>query len=202
MSDNQRNIILEKAMSMYLQFGLRSVSMDQIASELGISKKTIYRHFENKGALVHEGIMRMTNEVTCFTKNIHQNAHNPIDELFAMDDAMQEYFTSTHERLLFQLKKYYPETYHHLENIKRTEMVNMTVENLERGISEGIYRDDFDPHTIARLYLGQAYMIMNDDFFWKPNVDKKRLRKQALMYHLHGIVSDKGRTHLKNKHQE
>lgn len=176
--------------------------MDQIASELGISKKTIYRHFENKSTLVHEGIMRMTEEVACFTKSIHDKASNPIDELFAMDDAMQEYFTTTHERMLFQLKKYYPETYSHLENIKRTEMVNMTVENLERGMKEGVYRNDFDAQVIARLYLGQANMIMNDDFFWKPDLDKRRLRKQALLYHLHGIVSDKGRDHLKNKYQE
>lgn len=174
--------------------------MDQIASELGISKKTIYRYFDSKSALVHEGIIRMTDDAQCYTEHIHQMASNPIDELFAMDKAMQEYFTPTHERMLFQLKKYYPETYKHLEQVKRKEMVNVTVENLKRGITEGVYRNDFDPQIIARLYLGQINMIMNDDFFWKPGIDKVRLRRQALLYHLHGIASNEGQIYLQTHH--
>lgn len=197
----QREIILDKAMELYLQFGLRSVSMDQIANELGISKKTIYRFFDSKSALVHEGILKMTDEVKCFTDQILTTVKNPIEEIFTMHFAMQEYFTPTHERMLFQLKKYFPETYRHLQKVKEEEIINATLENLKRGMKEGFYRDDFDPEVIARLYLGQAQIIMNDDFFWSDDLDKKELRNQALHYHLHGILSEKGRQTLEKLHK-
>jgi AcrR family transcriptional regulator len=196
----QRDIILVKAMELYMEYGLRSVSMDQIAGELGISKKTIYRYFSSKSELVHEGIQMMAKEVHSFVNDIAARQNSPIDELFAIDKAMRNYFTPTHERIIYQLKKYYPKTFRYIQEIKKEEMVRVTTENLQQGIKTGYYRTDFDPEIIAHLYLGQAYMMMNDDFFWKPKLDQKVVHRQALLYHLHGIVSDKGRKHLIKKY--
>lgn len=191
-----KNLILTKAMQLYMQYGFRSVSMDQIASELGMSKKTIYRFFSSKSDLVHDGIDRLANEVKAFAKEIQNNTPNPIDALFEMDKAMLDFFTPSHQRMLFQLSKYFPETYTFLECTKKDEMMEATMENLESGIKQGYYRDDIDPETIAHLYLGHAYIMTNDEYFWSAE-NQTKLRRQALLYHLNGIVSEKGRKHLK-----
>ena len=183
-----------------MEYGLRSVSMDQIASELGISKKTIYRYFSSKSELVHEGIQLMAKEVRCFVEEISEKQNSPIDELFAIDEAMRNYFTPTHERIIYQLKKYYPKTFRYIQNIKKEEMVKATKENLQRGVKMGYYRSDFDPEIIAHLYLGQVYMMVNDNFFCQSNLNHEMVHHQALLYHLHGIVSDKGRKQLLKKH--
>lgn len=198
MTDNEkstRDLILSKAMQLYMQYGFRSVSMDQIASELGMSKKTIYRFFSSKNDLVHEGIERMADEVKAYAKEIQRKTPNPIDALFEMDKAMLDFFTPSHQRMLFQLRKYFPQTYTYLECTKKDEMMEATMENLKCGIEQGYYRDDIDPETIAHLYLGHAYIMTNDEYFWSAE-NQVKLRRQALLYHLHGIVSDKGRNQL------
>ncbi len=169
--------------------------MDQIASELGMSKKTIYRFFSSKSDLVRDGIERMADEVRAFAKEIQAKTPNPIDALFDMDKAMLDFFTPSHQRMLFQLRKYFPETFTYLEKIKKVEMMEATMENLESGMKQGFYRNDIDPETIAHLYLGHAYIMTNDEYFWSAE-NQVKLRRQALLYHLHGIVSDKGRKHL------
>ncbi|TVQ77012.1 MAG: TetR/AcrR family transcriptional regulator [Flavobacteriales bacterium] len=198
---NQKSTILSNAMSLYMQYGFRSVSMDQIASEMGISKKTIYRFFSSKSEMIHAGIEQMAQEVKVFACGIQKSTVNPIEALFKMDKAMLDFFTPMHQRMLFQLKKYYAKTYSFLEQTKKEEMIAATLENLHLGIEQGYYRNDIDPEVIAHLYLGQAYIMTNDSYFWAAE-RQTYLRRQALLYHLHGIVSEKGRQYLTKYNNE
>ncbi|MCC5916191.1 MAG: TetR/AcrR family transcriptional regulator [Cryomorphaceae bacterium] len=198
--ESQKNAIVEKAMYLYMQFGLRSVSMDQIASELGISKKTIYRYFESKADLVHEGVVQLANQMVEFTREIAAQQTAPIDEIFAMDETMRKYLTPTHQRMIYQLKKYFPRTFTYIQELEKEELLRVTVDNIKRGIKTGYYRENINPELIAHLYLGQAYIVMSDDFFWNKDFTQKDFHREALIYHIYGISAEKGRKHLEKNY--
>lgn len=190
--------IIEKAATMFLSFGFKSVTMDDIADELGISKKTIYQYFTTKPELIKNATLFVFEEVTSGIDKIRHQNINPIEELFAIEKFVYDYLKTDSSSTIHQLQKYYPKIYaaskqHHLEKVE--EIIG---NNLKSGIKQGFYRKEIDTDVIGRFYFSGVMSCQDVTLFPSQKFEKKDVFKKFLEYHLRGIGTPKGIEVLEN----
>ncbi|EDM45596.1 transcriptional regulator, tetR family protein [unidentified eubacterium SCB49] len=184
--------IIQKASNMFITLGFKSVTMDDIASEIGISKKTIYAHFKTKTSLVKETTKYMFETVDTGINSICSLEKDPIEEIFEIKYFLMEILKDEKSSPLFQLKKYYPAISNNLHKKKFELMISCTLNNLKRGINLGIYRPNLDINFVSRIYFVGINGIKNDTFFPSQDFPKSQVHEEYLEYHLRGIVTPKG----------
>jgi AcrR family transcriptional regulator len=188
--------IISKANELFLKLGFKSVTMDDIACEMCISKKTIYKYFCNKEVLVAEttAVMHITVHET-IEKIVSQN-FNAIQENFEIRKMFKELFKSTDTSPLFQLKKFYPEIYNTVKErqIKNCEMCFRS--NIEKGIQEGLYRVDLNVEAYVNFYYTLLFNI-NENIIQES--EALRLELLALEYHTRAMATPKGIIELENQ---
>ncbi len=181
---------------MFLNFGFKSVTMDDIASEMGISKKTIYVHFSNKAKLVDAVSFYLFDRICAGLDTICEASINPIKELYDIKMFVMEHLKSEKASPQYQLKKYYPETYKKL-HLKQFEKMHGSVqESLQRGINTELFRENIDVDFIARMYFNGMMGIKDNGIFPTELFTYKYLIESYLEYHLRAIVTPKGMTIL------
>jgi AcrR family transcriptional regulator len=188
--------IVHKATELFLNFGFKSVTMDDIARELGMSKKTIYVHFSNKTALIETVSAQLFCTIQSGIDLISSQTADPIEELFKIKDFVNENLNNEQSSPVFQLQKYYPKLFKNLIKRQR-EIVKKTIsDNIKRGIEMGLYRKNLNKEFIWRIYFAGINIIKNDDLFPLDNFPKKEVNDLYLEYHLRAMVTDKGLTKL------
>jgi AcrR family transcriptional regulator len=197
--DNQEIQILESSLNMYFKYGIKSVTMDDVASELGISKKTIYKYFENKATLVQRVSEHVIAEIRSLMENVMNTHENAIDELFAMDCVASESLKNQHPALKFQLKKYYPKTHDFTVNQQRDILISITKKNLKKGMKSGLYRTDLSIEIIAFLYFATLLSLSEEETFAKSKHTIEEFSRENLIYHIRGIASKEGLAYLEQK---
>lgn len=185
--------ILNKATDLFLTLGFKSVTMDDLAHEMGISKKTIYSHFENKTQLVEESTMRLFWEISNGIDGIIALKKNPIEELYEIKKFVMSRLKDEKASPIYQLQKYYPKLFNTLKKKEFDVMQDCVVDNLERGIDIGIYRENLNIQFVARIYFSGAISLGDHDLFPNSMFTKVELEDYYLEYHLRGIVTPKGR---------
>lgn len=188
--------IINKASELFLTLGFKSVTMDDLANEMGISKKTIYQYFENKSALVEATTQQVFESVCTGIDCIRHTHENPIKELFEINNFVKEFLKDEKESPQFQLQKYYPKTFKKLKDNQFYMMMDCVTENLETGIKLGLYRSDIHTAIIARIYFLCATGIRDQDLFPGQEFNFPTLLNEFLEYHLRGIVTKKGENEL------
>lgn len=189
--------IIESAAQTFMKYGIRSVTMDDIAKHAGISKKTLYQVVSDKNELVSQVMDLMLKEdIDCFKdiSNTHENAIEQVGEIFRQAILR---LGNVHPSVHFDLEKYYPEAWHKLNNHKNNSMFNMVKENLELGIKQGLYRDNLNVDVITKLYVAKMDMIFDGEIFPVNQYQFSDVFKELFRYHIRGIASDKGRKYLK-----
>lgn len=184
--------ILNKATEMFLTLGFKSVTMDDIAAEMGISKKTIYQHFSNKDALVKATTTNLFETISCGIDEIILADKNPIEELFAIKEFVLKNLKDENTSPIYQLHKYYPRIHKSLMLKQFDKMGSCVVENLEKGISLGLFREDINKDYISRFYFSGMNSIKDAELFNPEVFSLKDLQAKYLEYHLRGICTPKG----------
>lgn len=185
--------IMSKAKEMFLKLGFKSVTMDDIAGEMCISKKTIYKYFCNKEVLVEETTERIHHDVNEKINAMALNNFNAIEENFEIQKMFKEMFKSYDTSPVYQLKKHYPMIYNKIHE-KSIEFCNSNFRNnLEKGIREGLYRADLDIKTTVEFYYTLIFNINENTIYEK---DVRELEIKALEYHTRAIATPKGVTEL------
>ena len=194
--------ILQKAHELFMLYGIRSVSMDEIANHLGISKKTIYQYFPDKEALV-DSVVAI--ELTCSTtecENIAAICENPIHELFLSVDNFQEMISMMNPSLVSDLEKYHPNTYQKLYDHQYKFLYEIIKNNLERGIVDGLYRPEINVPILTKYRLASVFLIFNQDIFPHTNYQATTILDAITDNFLFGITTAKGqKLILKYKNQ-
>lgn len=185
--------ISKKVCELYSQYGIRSVTMDDVVSELGISKKTLYQYFKDKTDLVRAAMDYDFEAKKNEYLNCHDKQINAVEELINFSIVQLKMVTSHSPTLLYDLSKYYPEISIEFQTKKREQMLKGLLTNLKRGKAEGLYRKDIDENLIAKLNLVRVEGMMNSKIFKIEELMSKEFFKEAFTYHAYGIVSDKGR---------
>lgn len=183
---------------MFLNLGFKSVTMDDLANEMGISKKTIYTHFTNKTELVKECTSQLFINISSGINNICSMEKNPIEELYEIKRLVTVYLKDEQSSPQYQLQKYYPTIYASLKSKQFDTMKQCVVDNIKRGIKLGFYRENLNIDFIARIYFSGVTSIKDSTLFPSENFPKKQLIDEYLEYHLRGIVTPKGRKKLNN----
>jgi len=184
--------ILNKANDLFLTFGFKSVTMDDIAEKMAISKKTIYAHFKTKNDLVRACVLDVFNSISIGIDQICAIGNNPIDELFEIKDFVLNHLKSEQSSPLFQLKKYYPKFFYELQKKQFDVMSECVKENLNKGIEAKLFRKDLDIDFITRIYFSGITMIKDIEVFPKGITNMQELQTQYLDYHIRAIATEKG----------
>ena len=193
-----RENIISKAEELFLSFGFKSVTMDDIANAMGISKKTIYAHFANKTELVEVVTFSILDHISDGIDRINAASINPIEELYDIKMFVMNYFKNERVSPQYQLKKYYPQIFERLK-IKQFEKMHSSVENsLKMGMDTGLFRPDIDINFISRLYFNGMTAIRDISVFPEQLFDKNYLFESYLEYHLRAIVTKTGLNLLNN----
>jgi len=183
----------------FRRFGVRAVSMDDLASQLGVSKKTLYRYFKDKADLVLQVFNQACNRQSERTEALAKGGLNAIDAVIAVMEYFQGELREMHPSMLFDLQKYYPEAMNRLHHHKMEAMQGYLIRNIQRGQSEGLFRSDFDAKLISRLHMAMVHTMTDPstiDEFGRPLSD---LQQELHTYHLRGIATDKGLEYLRQR---
>jgi len=184
--------ILEKVRELFYKFGVRSMSMDDICREVGISRKRIYQIFKSKNDLVEKllELERQNFEVIFDTDKF--DGVNAIDILLMVSKDVSNKFTDVSPSMTFDLKKYYPDIYNkHVE--ERIEFIFEKIKiNLEKGINQGVYRDDLSVELVSRLYIRRLIDLHNADFFPPDKFSFQTLFDVMFDNFIRGIANEKG----------
>jgi transcriptional regulator with XRE-family HTH domain len=194
-----RHKILETSNELFLNLGFKSVTMDEIAKKMGVSKKTIYKYFENKTELVAAVTDYMFDTVSCGIDGICALQMNPIQEIFSIKRLVMKHLKDEKSSPQYQLQKYYPKIYASLTQKQFHIMQVCVVNNLKQGIEKGLYRTHIDLECISRIYFNGMVGIKNKDLFPLTDYSMNTLINYYLEYHLRGIATEKGLQELQKQ---
>ncbi len=184
--------IIETAAEMFITLGFKSVTMDEIAEKMAISKKTIYAHFKNKTDLVSESTMYMFDVICDGIDCIVESNKNPIEELYEIKKFVMVHLKNDKSSPQYQLQKYYPEIHSALK-LKHFEQVHdCMLLNVNRGIEQGLYRQNLDVEFVSRIYFLGINGVKDDALFPPDRFPKEQLMEDYLEYHLRGVVTKEG----------
>ena len=185
--------IIKKATDMFLKLGFKSVTMDDIAGEMCISKKTIYKYFCNKEVLIEEGTKEVHKEIHDTINLIIAKNYNAIKENFEIRKMFKEMFKSSETSPVYQLKKHYPQIYETVMHREIDECKTVFKQNIEKGVQEGFYRENINIETFVRFYYT---LIFNINENTKSEKEAFELELDALEYHTRAIATASGITEL------
>ena len=181
-----------------MRIGIRSVSMDDIARQLGISKKTLYQLVDNKEGLVQLVLEEDTcNDLAMLQRN-RDEASDAIDEFLRNSRYFIRQMREVSPTAMHDLQKYYPDIFHNQVKAHQHEFHRGVAANLERGMEEGLYRDDIDAEVIANLYVGMTMMVIDRGVFPAQDRPLSEILRQHSTYHFNGIVNQFGRERLEH----
>lgn len=197
--DEKAQNIVNQAIVLFTQYGVKSLTMDDLARHMGISKKTLYQVVPDKAELVSRGIQLYIDQDVCSLDKMHEESENAIEEMFLIAQKVSENLKQMHPSILFDLEKYYPKAFVQFQEYKMKIVMGSVSRNIEDGIAQGYYRDNINIPIVAGLYISRMDAIFDQKLFPASKYDIKDVYFEAIRYHIRGIASEKGIEYLKNK---
>ena len=184
--------ILHHAQTLFMRNGIKSVSMDDIAADMAISKKTLYKWFENKDEIVLATTNRHLHDTQNECARLMTTAGSAIEGLFRMMEWMKHQFTNVHPSIFYDLQKFHLAAWQLWMAHKHDFILTQITANLRRGIAEGLFRADLDVDVLARLRLAQIEMMFDQQLFPPRQFDLQRISVVFIEHFMLGIASPQG----------
>jgi hypothetical protein len=200
--NNELKNILVKTRELYSKYGIKSITMDDVARELAISKKTLYQYVTDKDDLVGKFIdyeieLRQEEIFKCF-----KIGFNAIEELFEISIFMNRMVRTQNPATEHDLRKYYPHHYQKTVTVRREGIYNYILMNLKKGKEEGLYRPEMNEEIIGKLFLSRLENESFKELFTVEEFSSPGLFFEVLIYHIRGIATKKGIIVLEKKIEE
>ena len=195
-----RQRIEDQARELFMRFGIRSVSMDDIAGAVGMSKKTIYASFADKDALVEAVIGRHISESEQKISELILESANAVDEILLTMRLFESQFRNLNPIVLHDLRKFYPSAYRLIEAHKRKFVLQTMRVNMERGIREGLFRPDMDVEIMARFQLESMMLAFDTQLFPTDHFNLADVSREIHRHYLFGMCTPYGQTIVLNHH--
>ena len=184
--------IIQEATVLYLRLGIRSVSMDDISTQLGISKKTLYQHFEDKDQLVDVVLQERVKNMQTETLQTVDSATNAIEEIFNTMDMMVKHSRNMNPMVLFDLQKYHFPSFQKFLTYKNDFLLKIISNNLKKGVEEGFYRSDIKIDILAKFRLETLMIGFNMDAFPTEKYNVTEVSLVIIENFLYGLATEKG----------
>jgi len=197
---NHKERILKTASDLFIKFGIRSISMDDIAQHLGMSKKTIYQYFADKDEIVTLAIeVYLANEKETL-RTIREEANNTVDLLIRVNNYLRRNIKDNTAPVLHELKKYHNNAWAVLEEFRNDFMFDLIRNSIAEGIDKGYVRPEVDAEIVSRIRLQEAQIAFDEEIFPTAKFDLMLVSDNLLDHFVYGITTDKGRK-LYQKHK-
>jgi AcrR family transcriptional regulator len=184
--------ILDTSFSLFRQFGTRSITMDDISQKMGVSKKTLYAHFADKDELVVNAISRYLLEMDHDSIENQQKAGDAIEELFLVMQTLDECFRHMNPIILFDIQRFHPRAFQVFQDYKNGGLQHKIRRNLERGVSEGLYRADLDLDIMTQYRVATTMLCFQPDAFPVAKYEMGQVQRTLLEHYLYGLVTEEG----------
>lgn len=195
---NPLNSVLQVAQRLFIRYGVRGVSMDEIARETGKSKKTLYALISDKRALVNRVIKNFIKAEERFCSKCIQDNQNAIDQILSISDHISKTLRNINPVTIQDIRKLYPESWQVFNEHRTGFVYNAMEENIRLGQKQGLYRDDVNPRIFAILYAEMIEVIVEGNEHLRSEHTFQEVYKEAVLYHMNGILSDRGKEYLKS----
>jgi TetR/AcrR family transcriptional regulator, cholesterol catabolism regulator len=197
-AQEQLGKILAKASELFLTIGIRSVTLDEIARELGISKKTIYAHFENKGQLVYQCVQSDINHKQRAVEEILAKECSSIEEMLFIGRQVIQDLSAFSINIALDLAKFYPESWQLVEQHKRDFVFQVIINNIRKGKQEALYRESINEESTTWLYMAFMDSLLTPHSALRTGLSASELYREHLLHHMYSLCTEKGRETLEH----
>lgn len=197
--DEKQFEIVEKSAQVFLKYGIRAVTMDDLARELGASKKTIYKYFADKDELIRTIIEFKTQSDREICAIACNQAENAIDEMIRISEFVSEMLQDVHSSVFFDLQKYHRDAWDIMEDHKNTFVRNQIKGNIERGIQEDVYRENSDSDILSKVYVSTMGTLFDGQTFHSSEYKFNKVLNQIIRFQIRGLVNEKGLEYFKTR---
>lgn len=183
--------ILKVSKGLFQKYGIRSVTMDDIAQKLAMSKKTIYQYFKDKSEIVYSVVDNLILEHVEDVESIENQSLDSIDAILTLSKYIQNFYEQTNPAMIYDVRKHYPKTWDLIRKY-RDRMQNTIKRNIRKGIDNGLYRDDLNISVMATLRIEMAFLTDNEELFPPEQYDLLEVDLQLLEHFVRGLVTKEG----------
>jgi AcrR family transcriptional regulator len=188
--------ILKGATELFLRYGIKSITMDDIARHLSVSKKTIYQYYEDKDALVADVTQCEMSTQKCDIENIANSSMDVIEEMMKTSEYLRSMVSRINPSLLFDMRKYHPSAWKVFQEHKKGNIGKSMVASLQKGIKEGYFRKDLNIEVLTLMRLEEIEMVFNPDVFPHDKFNIVDVNMTLFDHFLYGISTLKGHKRL------
>ncbi|MEJ1928773.1 TetR/AcrR family transcriptional regulator [Nostoc sp. NIES-2111] len=194
MQDPTRTRILEGAEQLFFRYGIRTISMDEVARHLAMSKKTLYQHFENKEDLVFQIAQKHMDEDCRTWEQLHAQCvqASALVEMLMLTQMVRKEMADINPIIVHELKRFHPRAWKLLENQREDLFEKSIISNIVRGKTEGFYRADVDPKVSARARMIMLLMSFDPDVFPPTEFEFAHVQDQMMEHFVRGLLTEKG----------
>ena len=198
--EKEKEIILA-ASEVFMRLGIKSVNMDDISRQLGISKKTLYKYVSDKNDLVKKVVQTLMDMEDEAILEIQSKNLNAIEENLEIMKYIVGMLNNLHPSVMFDMEKYHPTVMKDMVDHRHSAIMTCILSNLERGVVEGYYRENLDTNIISQIYIHSTDAILDQSKINSSKLDFSERFKEFFRYHIRGIASEKGIAYLKEKYK-
>jgi len=184
--------IISESIGLFMQYGMKSVTMDDIARHMGISKKTIYLNFKDKEEIILCATERYLESEMKVMESLHSTSENAVEHLYKITVCLRDRMKNTNSSVLYDLKKYYSAAWEKFVTYKHEVIFKLVLSTLKEGIDEGWFRNDINAEIMAYLRLGEIDLSFNREYFPDERFSIAEIHEQLFEHFTYGILSHKG----------
>lgn len=201
MKNQAEDRIIESATELFYRFGIKSITMDDVARHLAMSKKTLYHHFSDKNEMVLKCFQHDLFNRECKFKDLSEKAPDAVGELISLMKYMETMYSTINPNLFYDIQKHYPNVWKLFREFKEKRLMASVEENLQKGVQQGLYRKDMNIRIVARLRMEEVEMGFNPHLFPPEKYNFAKVQMELFDHFMHGIVTLKGHK-LINKYKQ
>jgi len=190
--------LLKQAGEIFMRYGLKSVTMDDVCRELGISKKTLYQYVSDKNDLIAKVLDQDIQEDEKVICALQSSGLSAIDELLHIQKMVTEKVQHMHSSIIYDLKKYYPESWGRIIRHRNEFIVGCIEQNIIKGQQEGVFRTDIHSALIAKIYASRIEVSIDPSLYSGLKITPAEVYAEAMRYHIRGIATEKGLKYLES----
>jgi AcrR family transcriptional regulator len=187
-----RQRIIEEAAGMFRTYGIRSVTMDMLANQMGISKRTIYEVFHDKDELLQGVLVWMRDRQSLLINKIMDESDNVIEAIFKIIDRMMDHFQNMSPAFQLDIRRFHHELFRDMNENAEMPYYRNNAEIINRGIKEGVFRDDINVEIITKWMFEVVKLVNDRELFPPEDFPSKDVLANVYINFLRGISTVKG----------